>query len=120
MPLRRLLRALLSLLVAYAIVLGGILSPLHAPGFDPSDHLCSLGSQSAAGERIPGLPGELPQTDPRHDCCFALNGNPVILPAPIGVGTLSEYSPVLHSPFAQHRIKPVAVRLRLARAPPVT
>lgn len=113
MPIRRFVRASLSLLVAYALVLGGALGPAYPHGFDPSQHLCSV-AQELAGSEAPGQS----KNDQRHDCCFAFASAPVIAPPYTSIARTLAYYPVLHISLAQVLSSFTSAGLSLARAPP--
>ena len=115
MPFRRLPRTALSLLIAYAIVLGGVLAPALGHGFDPSAQLCTYGAEQGAADSSP----EAPQTRGMHDCCpAACGGLSAILPP------VAEASPavfrvfLIPAPRADDERMVAAAYDGYARAPP--
>jgi len=80
MHLRPPVRAFLALLVAYAIVLGGLVGPVLGHGFDPARQLCS---QGASGDPDTGPVSGDPRPQASHDCCPALCGGQMVLLPPV-------------------------------------
>jgi hypothetical protein len=113
MPVRRIARNSLSLLVAYVIVLAGVLGPAIGHGFDPSAHLCVPGSASA--DPASGSP----ESERSHDCCPALCGNQPVLPHVAAIKRVLAYSRVVHVPFEWRVEKSETASIRSARAPPL-
>jgi hypothetical protein len=116
MPFRRIARTSLSLLVAYAIVLGGVLSPAVGHGFDPSMQLCAPGG----GEATSGPAQDSPQTRALHECCLALcGGQPVILSPAAGAARTVFYTSLVWAPYERRTLQTCFVQTRSARAPPL-
>lgn len=114
MPVRRIARTSLCLLIAYAIVLGGVLGPALGHGFDPATQFCAPGSVRSAGQPAP----ELPPAAGDRDCCPALCGQPTILPAGLAAGDTVFYTRTVNAPPAHDEGQIHLVQNRSARAPP--
>lgn len=112
MPVRRIARKCLSLLVAYAIVLLGVLGPALGHGFDPSAQLCSYGATT-------GQASDVPDAERSQDCCPALCGNQPVLPHVPAIERVLAYSRVVHAPFEWRVEKSETASIRSARAPPL-
>jgi hypothetical protein len=114
MPVRRIARTSLCLLIAYAIVLGGVLGPALGHGFDPATQFCAPGSVRSAGQPAP----ELPPAAGDRDCCPALCTQAAVLPpAPVVVAAVS-YARVVHAPLTRGESSIHLIQSRSARAPP--
>lgn len=116
MTLRRIARSTLSLAVAYAIVLGGVLGPALGHGFDPASALCAPGS----GTPVAGHGTDLPQPQAVHDCCLVLcGGQPGLLPPATVTDRAVSYAPAIWTPLERSVSKENFARARSARAPPL-
>lgn len=122
MPLRRLTRTALSLLIAYAIVLGGVLAPTLGHGlgqglghgFDPSAQLCAYGAVQPAEPSPDG-----PQPRGMHDCCPALCGGlSAVVPPVAEIERTAVYTFLIRAPGGQSAITADTAHAPSARAPP--
>lgn len=116
MHMCRPVRTFLALLVAYAIVLGGIVGPVLGHGFDPSRQLCSQGAEGAPG--IDPVSGD-PRAQNGHDCCPALCGSASILPPVADAERAAFQTAVVHPLVAVEIAKSQGLHNRSARAPPL-
>lgn len=115
MLVRRVLRPSLSLFVAYAIVLGGVLNPALGHGFDPSMQLCVPGSGQTSGS--PAQDG--PKTQGLHECCLALCGaQPAMLPFAAAAERTVSYFSVVRTHIERRIVSADFRQARSARAPP--
>ena len=112
MPAACMARTALSLLVAYAIVLGGVLAPALGHGFDPSLELCAPASadgRSPDGQRPNGA----------HDCCPALCGSqPAVVVPAATIGAAVFHASAIETPRTPQVRKSGALYTPSARAPP--
>jgi len=115
MPVRRIFRASLSLAVAYAIVLGGILNPALGHAFDPSMQLCAPGSGQTSGSPAQ----DAPKTQELHECCLALCGaQPAVLPLAASAERTVVYFSVVRTQIERRIVSADFRQTRSARAPP--
>lgn len=117
MPVRRLARTMLSLLIAYAVVLGGVLAPVLGHAANPPGQLCAYGAGTLTANPSPDAPQPRGMPD---DCCPALcSGQAAIMPPGDGIGRTAIHTSTVLYPFTTHVREAAAVRDPSARAPPL-
>lgn len=114
MQLSRLARSALSLLVAYAILAGGLLGASFGRAADPLSQICSFGAAE------PGKgPGPAPSPHEAPDCCPALcGGQAVMLPPAIGLERAVRFASGTWQPRPPASAQALYAQFWLARAPP--
>jgi len=111
----RFVRTSLSLLVAYAIVLGGVLGPILGQGFDPASHICAFGPDRTSSGQAP----DVPQTQATRDCCPGICGSHPALSAPVaGLDDRVFYSEAILLRLEARPVSAVFAQRPSARAPP--
>ncbi len=110
MPLRRIPRALLALLIAYAMVLGGVAPPVLGHGFEPSLQLCAPNADPAQ---------EAPRSADGHVCCLALCGGQAAVLPPLATPALPvDFSRIVHAVHERDTFQKFSGAHHSARAPP--
>lgn len=113
MPVRRFARMTLSLLIAYAIVLGSVLAPAFGHGFDPASALC------APGKAAPDHGADFPQSPGGHECCLALCGGlPAVLSPAAETDRVVFDASAASIPLERRAPSGIFAHTHSARAPP--